>query len=80
MDGFAAMLSLPVGKPVVDKTGLKGDYDIKLDYAPPDAGADSSLPSIFTALQESLGLKLEPQFVPMKKLFIDRVEKVPAEN
>ena len=53
---LAGMLSRPTGRPVVDTTGIKGNYDITLEYAP-EGPADSSLPSIFTALQEQLGLK-----------------------
>jgi uncharacterized protein (TIGR03435 family) len=82
VEWLAAMLALKVGRPVVDKTGIEGNYDIKLVYAP-DTGelpADSSLPSIFTALQEQLGLKLEPQKVAVEMLVIDHVERVPTEN
>jgi uncharacterized protein (TIGR03435 family) len=75
MDGFAAMLATPVGRPVIDKTGVAGMYQIELKYAP-----DSSLPSLLTALDEQLGLKLEPQKVPVEMLVIDRVEKIPTEN
>jgi uncharacterized protein (TIGR03435 family) len=64
---------------VVDNTKLKGNYDIKLDYAP-DEVTDSPLPSIFTAVQEDLGLKLERQKVPVEMLVIDHVEKTPTEN
>lgn len=76
---LAAMLKSPTGREVVDKTGIKGNFDIKLDYAP-EGDTDSSLPSIFTALQEQLGLKLVPQKVPVESLVIDHVEKVPTEN
>ena len=72
------MLTNPTGRPVVDKTGIKGNYDIVLDYAP-DGVADSPLPSIFTALQE-LGLKVEAQKVPVEMLVIDHVERIPTEN
>jgi uncharacterized protein (TIGR03435 family) len=76
---LAAILAGPAGRPVVDKTGIEGNFDVKLDYAP-EGIADSSLPSIFTALQEQLGLKLVPQKVPVETLVVDRAEKVPAEN
>ena len=79
LDTFAAMLARPTGRPVVNKTGIAGNYDIDLRYAKDDA-ADSSLPSIFTALQEQLGLKLETQKVPVGMLVIDHVEKIPTEN
>lgn len=76
---LAAMLAGPAGRPVVDKTGIEGNFDVKLDYAP-EGSADSSMPSIFTALQEQLGLKLVPQTVPVETLVVDRAEKVPTEN
>ena len=76
---FAAALARPVGRPVVDKTSLEGVFDIKLDYAP-ERSTDSSLPSVFTALQEQLGLKLESAKVPFEMLVIDHVERVPTEN
>ncbi len=76
---FAAMLALPTGREVVNKTGLQGNFDFKLDYAP-EGVTDSPLPSIFTALQEQLGLKLTPQKVPVETLVIDHVERTPTEN
>lgn len=66
---------------VVDRTGLTGNYEVKLTYMPqprPDAPADAP-PNIFTALQEQLGLKLEPDRAPLKVLVIDRIER-PADN
>ena len=79
LDSLASMLMSPTGRPVVNETKIKGNYDIVLDYAAAGA-ADSPLPSIFTALQEQLGLKLEPQKVPVEILVIDHVERVPTEN
>ena len=76
---LAGMLARPVGRPVVDKTGITGKYDITLNFAP-EGSTDSTLPSIFTALQEQLGLKLEPQKVPVEILVIDHLEKMPSEN
>jgi uncharacterized protein (TIGR03435 family) len=75
------ILSPEVGRPVVDKTGLTGKYDFTLDYVPAAKAAtdDSGGPSIFTALQEQLGLKLEPVKAPMDVLVIDSVER-PAAN
>ena len=79
MPYLATMLQHPAGRPVLDKTGLSGSYDLKLDFSP-DPSADSVLPSIFTALQETLGLKLEPQKIPVEVLVIDHADRTPAEN
>jgi uncharacterized protein (TIGR03435 family) len=75
-----------IDRSVVDRSGLDGVFDITLDYAPylsaADPGGDvsSSLPStIFTALQEELGLKLEAQTGPVKVLVIDHMEQ-PSPN
>jgi uncharacterized protein (TIGR03435 family) len=76
---LAALLRSPTHRPVVDQTGIKGNFDIQLDYAPENA-PDSTLPSIFTALQEQLGLKLTSQKVPAETLVVDHVERVPTEN
>ena len=65
----------------MDKTGIEGKYDITLEYAPEDpAAAAPSQPSIFTALQEQIGLRLEPQKVLVEMLIIDRCERAPTEN
>jgi uncharacterized protein (TIGR03435 family) len=76
---FATILSRPAGRPVIDQTGLTGVYDLKLSYAPAN-DPNSSLPSFFTAIQEQLGLKLEPQKVPVDTLVIDRAERTPTDN
>jgi uncharacterized protein (TIGR03435 family) len=79
IDGFAGILAGAAGAPGIDKTGLTGSYDITLKYAP-QSDPNSSLPSIFTAIQEQLGLKLEPAKVPVDYLIIDHVDRVPTEN
>ena len=79
MKVLASMLQRPAGKPVVDQTGISGRFDFALRYAPEDA-TDSSLPSLFTALQEQLGLKLQSQKVPLQKFIIDHVERIPQDN
>lgn len=79
LDSLARILHSPTGRPVVNKTGIAGDYDIQLDYAPPN-DPTSTLPNLFTALQEQLGLKLVPQKVPTQILIIDHVDKTPTEN
>jgi uncharacterized protein (TIGR03435 family) len=64
-------------RPVVDKTGLSGTYALKLKYAPRwrTDGSVSEAISIFTAVQDQLGLKLEPQVVPIEMLIVDHVDK-----
>lgn len=81
MSALAFIMEVPIGQPVVDKTGLTGSYDIHLSYAPlNNPNADSNLPDIFTAVQEQLGLKLVPAKVPVDYLVIDHVDRVPTEN
>ena len=67
-------LSAPLGRAVVDRTGLSGAFDLELQWSP-DQAADATGPSIFTAIQEQLGLKLEPQRAPVEVLVIDRIER-----
>jgi uncharacterized protein (TIGR03435 family) len=76
---LAHILNGPAGEPVVDKTAIPGSYDIHLKFAPPN-DPNSSLPDIFTAIQEQLGLKLEPAKVPVDYLVIDHVDRLPTEN
>ena len=77
--GVASLLAHPLGAPVANKTGLAGKYDFQLEFARLE-DTDSSKPSIFAAIQEQLGLKLEAQMVPVEVLVIDHVERVPTEN
>jgi len=64
---------------VVDKTGLTDMYDITLRWSPDDIGSsDASLPSLFTALQEQLGLKLEYNKNPIDVIVIDHIERPSA--
>jgi uncharacterized protein (TIGR03435 family) len=76
---LARVLEVSIGEPVMDKTGLTGSYDIELSFARPN-DPDSTYHSIFTALQEQLGLKLESAKVPVDNLVIDHVDRVPTEN
>jgi uncharacterized protein (TIGR03435 family) len=75
----AGLLTHALGQTVVDETGLKGSYDMRLKYAEIDA-TDSELPSIFAAVEEQLGLKLVSQTVPVETFVIDHVDRVPTEN
>jgi uncharacterized protein (TIGR03435 family) len=75
---LAEELSKIVGRDVVDKTGITGRYHLKLKWTPDNALEDSG-PSIFTALEEQLGLKLEPAKGPVQVLVIDHAE-MPTAN
>ena len=71
-----------VGRQVIDRTALTGAFDIDLEWTPESPGAALSPEagaSIFTALQEQLGLKLEPSTAPLEVIVIDSAER-PAEN
>jgi len=70
-----------LGRQVVDRTGLKGLYDFTLEWTPDrPEGQDNPGPSLFTALQEQLGLKLESVKAPVEVLVVDSVEKRPSGN
>ncbi len=76
---FAGWLRGELGLPVIDRTGLTGRYDLKVEWAPDiDSPPDVGGPSIFSAIQE-LGLKLDAIKGPVEVLVIDHVEK-PSEN
>jgi len=73
MDSFVRHLTHDTGKLVVDHTGLTGGFNFELDWAPERLGADASSdtrPSIYTALQEQLGLKLESAKVPIQAIVV----------
>jgi bla regulator protein BlaR1 len=94
MEMLGQVLSNTMGRPVLDKTGLTGKYDFVLEWTP-EPGADARAqgfgdgitapapapggPTIFTALQEQLGLRLDAQKGPVQIIVIDRVEK-PSKN
>jgi uncharacterized protein (TIGR03435 family) len=86
---LADRLSTILGRTVVDKTGLSGVYDIELTYTPDPSmaqqlppgfpGSDIPGPSLFTAMQEQLGLKLTAGKGPVEVIVVDSAEK-PAAN
>jgi uncharacterized protein (TIGR03435 family) len=87
MGSLARRLSGVIGRVVIDRTGLSGKYDFKLQWTPdtaqpmrgPDEPVDSSLgSSILAAVQEQLGLKLEAQKGPVDMIVIDAVERPSA--
>ena len=72
MSTLASYLSDVTDRPVVDRTGLPGTYGITLDVSRTDS---DDRPSIFTAVQEQLGLKLEPGRAPVEIFVIDHIER-----
>ena len=95
LSNLARNLSGPAGRPVFDKTGLKGMYDIALEYArepnlsanAPDGGptgnappvpSDPAGPSLLSAIEEQLGLKLVPSRGPMQVVVIEHMDKPDA--
>lgn len=93
MSELISMLTQKTGRTVLDETGLTGQYDVVLQWTP-DEGSEqvpngptgnqegaisNSGPSIFTAVQEQLGLKLDSQKGPVEGLVIDHIER-PSEN
>jgi uncharacterized protein (TIGR03435 family) len=88
MEAFIRMLSRYADRPVLDGTNYTQKFTFKLQWAEeerpgraasPDDAPDTSRPSLFTAIQEQMGLKLVPQKAPVEVLVIDHVEK-PSEN
>jgi uncharacterized protein (TIGR03435 family) len=81
---FTFMLTRRMDRPAIDMTGLKGLYTFTIDLSglgfngnPPQ---DTSAPSVFTTVQDNLGLRLEAQKAPIDVLVIDHAEKVPTAN
>jgi uncharacterized protein (TIGR03435 family) len=77
MHNLTVMLARQLGRPVLDTTGLTGKYDFDFDWTP-DTGPCPTVtdgPSLFTALQEKLGLKLEATKRPTEVIVVDHAEK-----
>jgi uncharacterized protein (TIGR03435 family) len=87
MARFAELLSAQTDRPVQDDTGIQGVFNVSLEWSPDDLGArpeEGATPSptgasIYTAVQEQLGLRLEPRTAPVEHLVIERAGK-PTEN
>lgn len=81
MDGLAERLARVTSLPVVNQTGIDGMYDMKLVWTPDGESSTGpgSPPSLVTAIQEQLGLRLETKKAPVKVLVVDHAEK-PEEN
>ena len=88
MDALLYALSKAgLARPVIDRTGLRGRYDINIDWSPEDiltdnqeqsGSNDSPPPSIFTALQEELGLKLEASKAQIEAVIVIHIERPSA--
>ena len=77
MSEFARWLTGQTQRAVIDRTGLAGAWDFELTFAPAGvaAAATTDTPSLFTALQEQLGLRLEATRAPAEVLVVDRIER-----
>lgn len=84
MASLAETLSNQTSRPVLDKTGLNGFFNFEFQFTPDNGRADANSsdtgPSIFTAVEEQLGLKLVPEKDAIDILIVDHLEKVPTEN
>ena len=76
MSTFADILARPAGRPVIDRTGLEGRFDIQLRWA---VTPEAQEPSVFTAVQEQLGLKLQDDTAPLDVVVVQRIAR-PSEN
>jgi uncharacterized protein (TIGR03435 family) len=83
LSGHKASLAMLAGnlgeapRPVLDRTGIPGEFDFRLEFAADDSRPEDG-PSLFTAIQEQLGLKLESAKGPVSTLIIDHAEKPSA--
>jgi uncharacterized protein (TIGR03435 family) len=79
MAGLSARLSgsfFHLDRPVVDRTGLKGSYDFTLNWS----SRDPTGPSLFTAIEEQIGLRLATEKLPARILIVDNVNREPTPN
>jgi len=79
LDVLAFELAWRLGRPVLNRTNLSGPFKIALTWASDEDPTASNGPSLFTAVQEQLGLRLQSGKAPVPVLIIDRAEK-PSEN
>jgi uncharacterized protein (TIGR03435 family) len=83
MSDLARVLKSPGDPPIVDKTGLHGNYDFRLEYAKPapaSAGNDPGVPDLSAALQQQLGLQIIRKKLPFDALVIDSFDSTPVAN
>jgi uncharacterized protein (TIGR03435 family) len=92
MDSLTANLSMMLGRPVIDRTALRGEYNISLSFSFEDTRGGSMISftgapppqveqseSVFQSIQK-LGLRLESKKVPTEMIVVDRMERTPTEN
>lgn len=79
MEQFAARISNQLDLPVIDATGLNGKYDFSLYWAN-DTTIDNPGPSLFTAVESQLGLKLSPKKMAVPIIVIDHIDAAPSAN
>ena len=94
LSALVEMLSKEFRLPILDRTGLGGNFDFTLAFAPqppgtpprapspddPPAAPDDSAPNLIVAVRQQLGLRLIPSKIPVEVLVIDKADRVPAEN
>jgi uncharacterized protein (TIGR03435 family) len=84
IESLCRALANQVNRPVHDATGLTGKYDYQLSFASerltPAPDSEDQGPTLFVALQEQLGLKLESKKGLVSTVVVDKMEKVPTEN
>jgi uncharacterized protein (TIGR03435 family) len=78
---IAMALAGTAGRPVIDKTGLQGRYFLAIQYSQLGTNTETDgAPDIFGAVQQQLGLKLEPAKAQVQVLFVDHLDRTPTEN
>jgi uncharacterized protein (TIGR03435 family) len=89
MDAFAEAVGGWMRQPILNASGLAGEYDFVISWSTASRQANTGLqantaadsgPTIFAAIQEQLGLRLEAKKVPVDSVIVDHIERVPSEN
>jgi uncharacterized protein (TIGR03435 family) len=85
MPELALRLTVSAGRPILDRTGVAGRYGFFLMYTPVstqpvDNGPGAGAPDFFTAVEQQLGLRLEPKKESIEVLVVDHAERIPTEN
>ncbi len=80
MPYFAGLLANMVDQPVVDETGLKGVYDIDIEWASDETAGMDGTPSLPAVLEDKLGLRLDTRKAPVDLYVIDHVDRTPTAN